>query len=169
MESSLRRIAGSGRGTTVRAFCRGSSPDSSRISAWDPLSWRPRQEAPQKSGASRAPGLPGLTSRLCNHFWHVWMRAVVPRHVDVAVGRAAHVAREVVTNILEFPAAVLAVKDRLGLEARACPGRARDHPGQSPSRRNSCTSAEGGNASPPQGRCRSRSLRAESSLDCPWA
>jgi hypothetical protein len=46
------------------------------------------------------------------------MRAVVFEHVDVAVIRAADVTREMVTDILEFPTTMLAVRSRLELETR---------------------------------------------------
>jgi len=55
---------------------------------------------------------------LTEHLRHVWMRAAVFEHVDVAVIRAADMTREVVTDILESPTTKLAVRSRLELETR---------------------------------------------------
>ena len=101
---------------------------------------------------------------LRNHPRYARVRPVVPRHMDVAIGRSAYVAHEVVTNIVKCPSAIPTLEGWSRLEARRQSSSERNYVGQPPSRRNSCTSWEGGSASPLPGRCRSHSPPAESSL-----
>jgi hypothetical protein len=60
----------------------------------------------------------GMKSRLKEHLRHAWVRAVVFEHVDVAVIRAADVTREVVTDILESPTTIIAVRSGLELDTQ---------------------------------------------------
>ena len=45
------------------------------------------------------------------------MRPVMFPLVDIAIGRSAHVAREMITNVVELPSAIIAMESRSGLES----------------------------------------------------
>jgi len=51
------------------------------------------------------------------------MRSVMFPLMDIAIGGAAHMAREMITNVVELPSAIIAMESWSGLESQTSSSR----------------------------------------------